>query len=142
MSKTNYTKVEEALAEGLRKITAERLLGLADDASGNSKKATSHVDNALLITLRLELTSLIKKNEDPYKLFAINKDELKNFMDHPETITLKDWENIKKLKVRVDQYKKAIDKIATNSDDAIIEQARNKHVNKRYNVKDTWLPLH
>lgn len=150
MAKTNFTKVEEALAEGLRKITVTKLLEEADEASAGKEDSAVHAKehqdreaaHALILTLQFDLKELSKKAKDVYTKLGIKKKELKKMIDDSESLTPQDWEKLKKLRSQIDDFKKDMTKNHPQStDDTLIEQERYKHLNKRFNVKDKWIPL-
>ena len=148
MAKTNYTKVEEALAEGLRQLTRTKLLELADlaKAAGNqSKSAEAEVvisQHHLLSSLQRDLKELYRHGPDIYTQLGIKKKEMKKFIEHPDTLTPQDWERLKQVKAHVDEFKKEIVKnLPQISNESIVEQERVKHVTKRFNIRDKWIPL-
>lgn len=149
MGKTDFTKVEESLSEGLRKITAHKLLGIADEvASGAPLKETTispgkeigRAEEQLLAALHHDLQYLQKSGKEPYKKLDINKKELKRFLQNPSTLTPEEWDKIKHLKEKIDEFKK-LDKLPHPTDNELVEGERKKHINKRFNVSDNWLPL-
>lgn len=145
MAKTNYTKVEGALDEGLRKITVNKLLDIADEVEGTKDKeaeAKTTLEMQLLTALHQELKHLHKQGKDPYKKLGINKKEIKNFIEKAETLTTEDWAKIKELKGKIDEFRKELDKLSQVSDADLVDQERRKHINKRFNTNEKWLPLH
>ena len=145
MAKTNFTKVEEALVEGLRKLTISQLIEMADAASKEGKaipaaKTLEAIQKALLSAIKRDLQKLHKQDPQIYTKIGIKKADIKNFAE--KTLTTEEWESIKQIKNKLDNYKKEIsDKNPLDSDDQIIENERVKHVNKRFNVNEKWLPL-
>ena len=135
MAKTNFTKVESILEEGLRKITVDHFLDLADIAAGIGKKATKK-EEAKRIAKFLErsLAFLYRKDHEIYKKLKLKRKKVQQLIENPE----KEFDTLKKIKDRVNRYKKALPK-SSNAD--LVEQERVKHIDKRYNVKDGWLPL-
>ena len=102
MSKTNFTKVEKALEEGLQKITADHLLDLADAASNTGKPSASlpsvETRTATLRTLERDLKRLHKKDAGVYKKVGFVKADIKKMIEHPENLTRKIGNRSKKLK--------------------------------------------
>lgn len=150
MAKTNFTKVEEALAEGLRKITVTKLLEEADEAGAGKEDSAAHMKehqdreaaHALILTLQLDLKELSKNDQGVYTKFGIKKKELKKMISNPESLNPQDWEKLKKLRSQIDDFKKDMSKnLPPSNDETLIEQERYKHLNKRFNVKDKWIPL-
>jgi len=156
MAKTNYTKVEEALAEGMRKMEVNRLLNEADenaaatssrylDPSETTKITPIKVDAIHLQRLKrinLDLKALQKTGKDPYKDLKIDKAEIKRFINDPALLTLSDWEKVKTIKELIAVYKEKVakkNKIATD-DDLINGQVKDQKT-KRFNINDKWIPL-
>lgn len=150
MAKTNYTKVEEALTEGLRKLTISQLIEMADAAS-KSKTDTAPVETparldaiqkALVSALKRDLERLHKQDTNVYEKIGVKKKEIKKFIDNPNTLTPEEWESIKQIKDKIDIYKKELtSSLPKVSDDQIVEGERVKHINKRFNINEKWLPL-
>jgi chromosome segregation ATPase len=146
MAKTNFTKVEEALSEGLRKITVNNLLDTADAISGKKATVSASQDvsaqKKLLITLQHDLKQLHKQMPGIYAEINIPQTKLKEFLSHSEQISLEDWEKIKKAKKKCDELKEKHSKLDSLPQDAdLISKERRKHINKRFNINEKWLPL-
>ena len=150
MGKTNYTKVEEALTEGMRKIEVDRLLNAADENAAanqeNSGKESSikiDPDNQkLLITIHHELKSLDKQGKDPYKHLTIDKAEIKKFINNSAQLTPEDWGKLKSIKEKINAYKLEIDKNTyKSSDEDLIKSEIKIHSTKRFNINKKWIPL-
>lgn len=145
MAKTNFTKVEEALVEGLRKLTISQLIEMADAASKEGKvilatKTLEAIQKASLNAIKRDLQKLHKQDPQIYTTIGIKKADIKNFIE--KSLTDEEWESIKQIKNKLDAYKKEISsKGPQGSDDQIIESERLKHINKRFNVNEKWLPL-
>ena len=145
MAKTNYTKVEEALAEGLRKMQINELCELADIASGNKNSSSDDLHQLsrryliLLRRLKMNIERLHRSDKGIYKSLKVKKKSLERQFKSPEKLTKEEWIALVKL------YKQTQVLISKHfphaSDIEIIEQEQKKHINKRFNVKDDWLPL-
>lgn len=162
MAKTNFTKVEEALNEGMRKIEVNRLLIVADENAAAAKKTgeeqsegteaveakpavTSKVDPAnvqRLTWVQSELKSLDKLGEQPYVRLGIDKDEIKKFVKDPSLLTTDQWEKVKAFKEQILAYKKERNVPgAPENDDDLISQQRKSQKTKRFNINNKWIPL-
>lgn len=155
MPKTNFTKVEEILAQGLEKMTMQELLELADQAAsmGDSEQAqiaqeriekarTAKERNQWVFSIKRNLAIILKQDKDFYKTMNIKKKQLDLLLDNTEHLEDKDWETIHTLYDKIAAYKEAHHKeINKEEDENIVEAERIKHINKRFNVKDKWLPL-
>ncbi len=146
MAKTNFTKVEEALDVGLRKIGITKLLQLADVAAGTGKNLLekessppskeAHIHQ--LNFLRKDLRQLHKNDPEIYSKLGFKKNDLKELIDKEGSLTPKNWEFIQQIKEKVEAYKKTLPE---NSNEQLVEKERVKHINKRFNINEKWLPL-
>lgn len=145
MSKTNFTKVEKAVDDGLQQIIVNHLLELADEANSNKNSTTplSHDQRtALLQTLNRNLKQLNKSDPAAYKKLSPLKTELKRLLTISAEFTPEDWKKVKEIKDKIELYRKEMLKnLPHQSNDEIVEQERLKHINKRFNINDGWLPL-
>jgi len=145
MAKTNFTKVEEALAEGLRKIEVNKLLNIADEVSGankeNESKLTAEQKN-LLTLLQCDLKFLRKLGKNPFEKSSFNRVEIIKLLKDPSLITEEGWKKLSEFKTHVTLFKKTIEKLGkVKTDDDLVTQQRKKHITKRFNINDDWLPL-
>jgi len=143
MAKTNYTKVEEALTEGMLKMTINGLLGMASIAAGIGQPnpaANVLTNKQLLAALQFE----IKYCRD-HRLFnagGFTKPELKKILDNSDNLTPEEWETLKEFKAKADIFRKEMASKSAEGNEELVEAERKKHINKRYNTKEKWLPLH
>jgi hypothetical protein len=150
MAKTNFTKVEEILNEGLRKISAEQLLELADAApplqpAERDKAARSvglRAQHRALLTLTRDLKRLQKLGKEPYKALGVSKEYLKNLLGLERELTTEELEKVSVIKKDLQKFKEELKaKPPKVSDDAIVEEQIKEHKNKRFNIRKEWLPL-
>lgn len=159
MAKTNYTKVEEALAEGMRKMEVNRLLKAADKAkedkstdvqkpsSAPTSPAKPEVDAVNLQRLKTvcrDLKALQKLGRNPYEELKINKEEIKKFIKDPSSLTPEEWQKVKEIKSKIAKYKEEKPQKTQEKgekDDDPLQEERKKQATKRFNVKDSWIPL-
>lgn len=146
MAKTNYTKAEEALREALQKISVEQLLELADAHHGTANstaeealqmaRARQHIVNGL----QRDLKKLSKSDNDIYAKLEIKRKSFEQLLVEPVKLSAEDWATIVAVKSKVDEAIKQLP-ASTETNDQLVEQQRHKHINKRFNVNDKWLPL-
>lgn len=153
MGKVNFTKVEQALEAGIVKMEAQHLLYLASLASslgeGDSdtppvlKPAKFRFDEnhqVFVKNLEADLRKLRKRDKETDSKLGIQKDEIKNLLANE--ITEKEWEKICEIRRKLDEYRREMKKkLGTISDQDIIFSERKRQVNRRFNIKDNWLPL-
>lgn len=143
MPRADFTKVETALDAGLRKIVVGQLLNEADANQGNpAVPGAEAAHKQLLIGLQHELHYLHRLGLTPYKLLKLRKKKFAEWVEHPETVTEKEWEMIKGLKgklalIRADYEKKA----KTGDNETLVDSERRKHIYKRFNINEKWLPI-
>lgn len=154
MAKTNYTKVEEALAEGLRKIEVNKLLDIADEnaaakkpaqskESAETKSESTPEQKQLLLDIKTFLKQIQNlSTEDPYQKLGIDKKQINRFVKHPEKIKAEDWEKLKGYREKIKALKDEVEKKhPPKTDINIVEQQRKKQKTKRFNINDKWIPL-
>lgn len=142
MGKTNFTKAEEALIEALQKLTVQQLLELADASSNteNDLFKRTKARTLLLTALKYELKKLHRNNAEIYKTVEISKSNLEKWLENPASLSDEEWKAIAQAKTKVDEELKKLQESAP-SNDQLVEDQRRKHINKRFNVSDKWLPL-
>lgn len=144
MAKTNFKKVENALEEGLRKMTVGKLCSLADIAagignpSGGGANISKHRQQ-LIRHLKTDLTRLKKVDSKIYAKLRVKKGELEVKFSTLEKLDETEWQALEdlraKTKVLVEEY------YPKSSDEDLIKKEQAKHHSKRFNVNEKWLPL-
>ena len=154
MAKTNFTKVEEILIESLTKMEMDHLGKVADIVQQIGKpemramieKATesaarTQVQNSALIHM---LRRCIKQFHEPafYETIGIPEEELKALTKDPSTLEPEEWDRLREIRNEALVYmKEYLERNPDGGNETIIERERKKHINKRFNVRDKWLPL-
>lgn len=144
MAKTNFTKVEKSFDDEMRKNLQDELLKEADRVTGTPSKETAEIirqkrlaaeKKILLQALQHDLKTMDEDVlEDHIK---ISKDTLEHLLNKGINLKDQEIEELKKIKKRIDKYKKEHE----GYDEKLVEEERKKHINKRFNVRDKWLPL-
>lgn len=151
MPKTNFTKVEEVMDQGLRKMSIDQLFNMADAASnlGAEHQYSEHstierTKQKLIEALKRDIKYLdSKKHKSMYGELGVKKQDLKILISNPSSLTAEDWEKIKQIKAGIDKYRKEVmAQLPQENNEKLVEEERRKHINKRFNVNDKWLPLH
>lgn len=142
MAKTNFTKVEEALVAGLHQITVTQLIEMADAVSEQeapvAKNTLATLQKTLLTTLHQNIKRLHKKDPEIYQKLGLSRSYLKKLLETPTSLSSEEWERLKQLKTKLDPY---LEELPTITDEQIVKQERIRHINKRFNVNEKWLPL-
>jgi hypothetical protein len=142
MAKTNFSKAEESMGDALQKLTMQQLLELADIQAGTVEEISKRTKVRLLLikALRYELSRLYRHNPDIYKKLKIKKSTLEKWITDAKDLSDEDWKIVVLLKEQVEaELKQASATLPT--DTQLVEKERKKHINKRYNVNEKWLPL-
>lgn len=144
MAKTDYTKTENLFNEGLLKMSVQELLALADRASGKDLDDVPSVQaRAIIISIMKHDVEILNKVTDANLSMGITAEELKDLLDKVKDLKPEEWVELKSIRERLMVYKKELwDKIPHRTNEQIIELERKKHINKRFNTRDKWLPLH
>lgn len=142
MAKTNFTKAEEALSEALQKISCSALLREADAAQGSAISTDEELKERIKISQGLirTLRRLHRNDREIYKKVGVKKRDLEGLLENPGKLSKEDWELVLQAKVKADEFLKLLPEKSA-SDEQLVERERHKHINKRFNVSDKWLPL-
>lgn len=140
MTKTNFSKSESALDDLLLSMSKKKLLEIADQASGKVEQNESIENKGLfLLAMQVELRYLYKEHPKIYKELNIKKSWIENITKNINELTEKDWEKAKLIKHNLDVFLKKV--LTDIPDDQLIALQRQKHINKRININEKWLPL-
>lgn len=148
MAKVDFTKSEQLLNDGLLKMSIRQLLQLADKVNSFGRPfdpnalPSIQARSILLTFMENDLEKMSKVEDKIYTQVGIRKKDLRNIIEKANYLTQDDWVKLKAIRTRVIQYKKDLaEKIPHLSDDEIVVLERKKHLNKRFNVREKWLPL-
>lgn len=138
MAKTNFTKVEEALRDGLDKMIKEKLLEEADAAQGKIP-FKQHALDELVAKIRHEFHFLRKQDPDLLTKMGLDEKVLKELLSSSNTLSKKDIQDILH---KIEAYRQDLEKKNPKAtDEQLIEVQKKKHITKRFNIRDDWLPL-
>lgn len=155
MAKTNFTKVEELLQDSIVKKQVQNWGKMADIAQKVERpEMRKLVEKATFAAEKVEtdrkalihaLTRAIKDFKDPkfYEAIGIPADDLDVLLKKSKELKAEEWNRLQEIRGKVAAYKKnEIEQhVDESGDDAIVNAERRKHINKRFNVRDKWLPL-
>lgn len=137
----------------------KRLLSLADEARkrgdvplANPQDVTAPVTATVSLeeskehvtaALRAELQRLQQHKDQPFKKLGFSQEKIDRILEHPEEITPEEWQSIKQAKnnilIKEEIARQAPEQQTMN--ETLVEEERRKHINKRFNIRDGWLPL-
>jgi hypothetical protein len=139
MGKTNYTKVENILEHGLRKLLAYNLLKEVEEKGGKIAEATGE---EVVRSITHELKALKKLDPKVYRNVGIEPKQVEVLIENQENLSENELDLAKKLLQKIRQYKREfLEKNPPPSDEELIELQKKRHVTKRHNVNEKWLPL-
>lgn len=139
MAKTNFTKSEIALAEALERMKVEELLVKADAASGKENKSIPKERAQIIRSLQYELNFIHRHDREIYKKLKVKRKDLERILDNITTLNDEEWNNLLAFKTQINAYVKQLSQAESNEE--IVKNQRHRHINKRFNVSDKWLPL-
>lgn len=140
MGKTNFTKVEEALIKSLDQQTVDQLLA----ETGKTHEGVVALEPRMLLRhLQQTMKWLLKNDKALHTNLNLERDDLLRLLEvKAEDMKPEDWNRIGDLLKKCQKLKPEVEKrLGTSSDEALIRKERRKHINKRFNVSDKWLPL-
>lgn len=141
MPKTNFTKVEEALTEGIHKMNISKLLDEADELK-KGKKETNPL-NLRVASLRQDIKWLSKQNPSFYAEISLEKKKVRALLELKEPFSSEQATELEKLKEKIESYKAKLAPENTETEnERLIEDEKKKQKNVRFNIKNKWLPLH
>jgi hypothetical protein len=152
MAKPDYNKVEAALEEGLLRMRAQELAKIAEFYQKPSKGAQylrqrrERLEHwSLLKELLYDLNKIHKLDREGYKSLSINRKKVREWIEHFDDISEEEWDKIEEAEAEVYRYKKRILKEQGIKDSehlpGKIQDERAKEENRRFKVRDGWLPL-
>lgn len=147
MPKISFTKVEDSFSQSLRKILVDRLSELATIVTlihdPRSKVPKKIVDD-IITKFHQELISMKEKDIQLYQNLELKPEEEAKFLGPMQNLASEDWERLKILKERIEDLKKELfgQDVSNPELDAQVEKEKIKHINKRFNIREGWLPLH
>jgi hypothetical protein len=145
MAKVNFSKVEDSFDKALLKLQIENLNELAAiaDLSQESKKSAKGMEE-IAVKFKKELDKLKKRDPHLFDRLNLTKEAESKLAQPASTYSPEDWARLKELKERIEQLKKDLSgkESLDAENETLISKERKKHINKRFNVRDDWLPLH
>lgn len=138
MAKTNFSKGENILQEIMDKLMREKLLDIATTETGGTIDTKLRERIYLIFEIQLELKRLHRSDRKIYRKLGVRRKDLDQLMSDPTKVTEEQWALLTKLKEKVDEHLK---ELLTTTNDELVEKERRKHITKRLNVNEKWLPL-
>lgn len=158
MAKTNFDKVEDVFDDGVQKIKAAKLQNASVSVTKMNRTpeslrpARQRIEailerkrkqrHLIVKSLEIDIDNLFRINRHLYTLLGTYHDEFIDLAASVDSMNEKKWDRLLEIKEKLDEYKSSMESNTKGmTDRQRVESERKKQINKRYNVKDTWLPL-
>ncbi len=154
MGKINFEKAEQYFDKGLARMEVENLLYLAElsDSLGTlvskpkrGKKTQEQIKREkafLVINTKREIKFIARVRRDLVEELGIDRETAERLFKDPDNVSDEDIEEILKIRSKIynfrDEIKKSLQDINTEE---MIQKQIAKAKNKRFNIRDSWLPL-
>jgi hypothetical protein len=141
MAKANFSRAEDAFSDTLKAMEKKELLNQADIAEGKAIVSGSERLERIRIAKALKgnLKRAHQQDHELYHKLQQSKKEVARLLDDPVGLTGEEWVQVLSLKTKLEEYTKKLP--AQASDEQLVAGERKRHINKRLNVSDRWLPL-
>lgn len=146
MPKVNFSKVEKSFDRALQKLLVDNLSELAAIANviqDPQKSITSKTIEDIIIRFQKQLKKMKKSDPIFFQKLNLSPEEEERFSHPHAEYTQQDWDRLRTLKLRIDEVKHELygeDSINVEND-THVEKERKKHIHKRFNIREGWLPL-
>jgi hypothetical protein len=148
MPKISYTKVESIFGETLRKMLVDRLSELAYIVTlmRNSNANVPEKEKGLILKrFQSQLKAIKAKDPLLYQQLELQPEEEARLFANLNALTSEDWGRINILGERIEHIKQTFWGKGTEGDqsknEVQVEKERAKSINKRFNIREGWLPL-
>lgn len=140
MTKTNFTKVDDALAKALFKMSIDKLLESTDSKKEDAQQIVLQVHTRMAKSIARRLNFFSKKDPVFYNKINYDKEQLRQILQKPHQFSEDDLKFLEKLMEKLEDFRRS-EKYPDLDDETLIELERKKHINKRFNTNEKWLPL-
>ena len=146
MTKVNFSKVEKSFDKALQKLLVDNLFELAAIANviqDPEKNISNAATEEIICRFQKDLKKIKKENFVLFEKLNLTTEEEEHLYHPPSEYTQEDWLLVRELKTRIDQLKRDLygQQTVKIEDSVNVEKERRRHINKRFNVRDGWLPL-
>jgi hypothetical protein len=146
MAKMNFTKAEKAFDNAIQKLAIDNLSDLASIASAiqdPTLTVKSPKIKEVIERFHKELKKLKKSDPKIYEKLHLSPEDEIRFSISPEEFEQIDWLRLKSLKEKIDLLKKELygDEVLDNENEKQVLKERKRHINKRHNIREGWVPL-
>ena len=148
MPKVNFSKVEKSFDRALQKLVINHLSELAAIANvihDPQSNITSKTIEEIIGRFQKELKKLKKRDSKLFEKLNLSPEDESRFNRPASEFLQEDWLRLKALKMRITELKHELyrqKRIECANMTIQVDQERRRHINKRFNIRDGWLPLH
>lgn len=147
MAKVNFTKVEDAFDKAAQKLFIDNLselAAIADLSHDPNANLSGKAIEDIITRFQKELNQFKKQDPKLFEKLNLTKEEEDRFALPAANFTQNDWLRLKTLKERIEELKKELHGRGSDNaeNETLVTKERKKHINKRFNTRDDWLPLH
>ncbi len=148
MGKIEFSKIEEALTDALRQSYIQRLAELAVLAHlvrGEETRFDPQKRHDIFCYFQEEIRKLQEKDPRLYRALNVSQEAEELLLSQQPMPNQTHWSALQELQANLQELKKQLqggNPSITPDQEVQIEQERKKHIYKRFNVKEGWLPLH
>jgi len=147
MPKVNFSKVEKSFDRALQKLLINNLSELAAIANviqAPQKSISNKSIEEIIGRFQKELKKIKKQDPVLFGKLNLSEEEEGRFARPVGEYIQEDWLRLKTLKLRIDELKRELygQEIIDAENDNQVAKERRRHINKRFNIRDGWLPLH
>lgn len=147
MPKVNFSKVEKSFDRALQKLLIDNLSELAAIANliqDPERHFSSQKIEMLVSRFQKELSTIKKRDPILFGKLQLSLEEEERFARPAKEYQQEDWMCLRALKLRVEEIKRELygQEIIDAENDYQIAKERRRHINKRFNIREGWLPLH
>ncbi len=147
MPKVNFSKVEKSFDRALQKLVIDylsELATIADVIQDPKANITSKAIGEIIERFQKELKKLKKRDPKLFERLNLLPEEEQRFDLSAHEYLQEDWLRLKTLKLRIDELKHELygQEHLDAKNEAQVVKERRRHINKRFNIREGWLPLH
>ncbi|MBS0634724.1 MAG: hypothetical protein JSR37_04605 [Verrucomicrobia bacterium] len=145
----NEWRIEQALSESIAESEASGQAALpvppisvADEKAAEDQVPSDQYVVSPLYILRKHLLWFIRKRvANIYKLLGTTKEEVVALRKKKE-LTAEDKKRVEEILAKANEInQRLMKKLGLDTDEALVETEVKKHKSKRFNIRDSWLPL-
>lgn len=146
MPKVNFSKVEKSFDRALQKLVIDylsELAAIADVIQDPKANITSKAIEEIITRFQKELKKIKKQDPKLFEKLNLSSEEEQRFALPANEYLQQDWLRLRSLKLRIDELKHELygQESIDAKNEAQVTKERRRHINKRFNIREGWLPL-